>query len=299
VYKEARPIYMTLETPMHAGTGSGLGVIDLPIQRERHTYYPKIEASSIKGVLRAEYKRKFKEQNLEEEGNEILECLFGPEKGELHGSALGFTDAKILLFPVKSMKGVFAWTTCPCVIERFRRELDRCGMKIPETPPECTITSNSDIVVKGKHVILEEYTININDKSDCSELATWLSENIMIAKVNWWRQKLKKSLVILPNDVFEDFVRHSTELITRTQIDSTTGTVKSGHLFSEELLPPDTVMYTLALGAQIFKNPNPFDNDVTKALDKFFEELPEVLQLGGDATLGRGFVRLVGGTQVG
>jgi CRISPR-associated protein Cmr4 len=298
VYKEARPIYMTLETSMHAGTGSGLGVIDLPIQRERHTNYPKIEASSIKGVLRAHYKKNYEEKELKE-GTEILECLFGPEKGELHGSALGFTDGRVLLFPVKSMKGVFAWTTCPLVIERFSRELDRCGIKIPETPSECTVTRDSDLLVDGKHVILEEYTIGINKESNCSDFALWLSENVMNTKVKWWSEKLKKSLVILPDDIFGDFVRHSTEVITRTQIDSNSGTVKPGHLFSEELLPPDTVMYTLALGAQIFKNPNPFGSDVSKALDRFFLDLPKVTQIGGDATLGRGLVRLSRGVQVG
>ncbi|HRI29847.1 MAG TPA: hypothetical protein PK715_17435, partial [Chitinophagales bacterium] len=29
------------ETPLHAGTGDDLGFVNLPIQRERHTDFPK------------------------------------------------------------------------------------------------------------------------------------------------------------------------------------------------------------------------------------------------------------------
>ena len=52
MYKKAIPFFLICETPLHAGSGSDLGVIDLPIQRERHTTFPKIESSSLKGSLR-------------------------------------------------------------------------------------------------------------------------------------------------------------------------------------------------------------------------------------------------------
>ena len=38
-------------TPMHVGAGSSVGIVDLPIIRERHTDYPVIPGSSLKGVL--------------------------------------------------------------------------------------------------------------------------------------------------------------------------------------------------------------------------------------------------------
>ena len=46
-------LYLYVETPLHAGVGSGLSSIDLPIQRERTTQYPMIQGSGIKGKLRA------------------------------------------------------------------------------------------------------------------------------------------------------------------------------------------------------------------------------------------------------
>ena len=39
-------------TSVHPGSGTALGHVDLPIQRERHTDWPMIPGSSLKGVLR-------------------------------------------------------------------------------------------------------------------------------------------------------------------------------------------------------------------------------------------------------
>ena len=39
-------------SPVHAGAGSATGAVDLPIQRERHTGWPHIQASGIKGAFR-------------------------------------------------------------------------------------------------------------------------------------------------------------------------------------------------------------------------------------------------------
>ncbi len=43
MWKEAKPMFIIAETPIHPGSGSELGIVDLPIQRERHTNFPKIE----------------------------------------------------------------------------------------------------------------------------------------------------------------------------------------------------------------------------------------------------------------
>lgn len=38
-------------TPLHVGCGSSVGAVDQPVVRERHTGYPVIPGSAIKGVL--------------------------------------------------------------------------------------------------------------------------------------------------------------------------------------------------------------------------------------------------------
>ena len=38
-------------TPLHVGCGSSVGAVDQPVARERHTRFPIIPGSAIKGVL--------------------------------------------------------------------------------------------------------------------------------------------------------------------------------------------------------------------------------------------------------
>ena len=54
MFEAAAMVYVYVETPLRAGSGRSLGAIDLPLQRERLTGYPIVQASSLKGRLRAE-----------------------------------------------------------------------------------------------------------------------------------------------------------------------------------------------------------------------------------------------------
>src|SRR5437667_7594921 len=134
-------LYLYTETPLHAGVGSGLSSIDLPIQRERTTQYPMIQGSGIKGKLRS-----VAEDTLPEEKVRIM---FGPKTTDAadHAGALIAGDARILLFPVRSLSGVFAYTTSYDVLARFKRDWERNDATLPwniptpanSTPPETTV----------------------------------------------------------------------------------------------------------------------------------------------------------------
>lgn len=47
-----RLYFIHVLSPLHAGTGQGTGVIDLPIAREKATGIPYLPGSSVKGTLR-------------------------------------------------------------------------------------------------------------------------------------------------------------------------------------------------------------------------------------------------------
>src|SRR4051794_18608918 len=106
-------LYLYVETPLHAGVGSGLSSIDLPIQRERTTQYPTLQGSGIKGKLRATLEGDRKQ--LSDQEKIIVDTLFGPPSDETkdsnndHAGALIFGDARLLLFPIRSLNGVFAY----------------------------------------------------------------------------------------------------------------------------------------------------------------------------------------------
>src|SRR5581483_9391137 len=114
-------LFIYVETPLHPGSTRGLGAVDLPIQRERTTGYPIVQSSSLKGRLRAEAGSRLT--------TEEVEAVFGPETERAgdHAGALSTGDARLLLFPVRSLAGVSAWTTSVDLLARFRRVATLAG----------------------------------------------------------------------------------------------------------------------------------------------------------------------------
>jgi CRISPR-associated protein Cmr4 len=264
MFKRVKPFFLIVETPLHPGSGTDLGVVDLPIQRERHTGFPKFEGSGLKGGIREAFENdhaviEVGSQKVQKSNKDIISLVFGPENGDEHGSAIGFTDARLLLFPVKSMKGVFAWITCPRVLERLITDLNLAEVQgIPVLPDENTVPNECKLLFEKNKVILEEYTFEVKidqKEGKCSNLALWLSNNVIPEGpiFNYWRQKLQKDLVILSDDDFKDFVNLSTEVITRIKINNETGTVQPGALFTEEYLPSETILYSLILTSQFLQ----------------------------------------------
>lgn len=314
MYKIARPFFIWVQTPLHAGSGNDLGIIDLPIQREKHTSYPKIEASGLKGSIRESFEEQ-KGKELDGFGKidqESIDLVFGPENAgsDGHAGALGFSDARLLLFPVKSMKGVFVWVTCPQVLKRFERDLKICAPdgsiltrffakkddseSYADIPNELTVSNLSEIEVRDSKIVLEEYAFPVTETRSTMEFANKLSAELGI-------EEIKRKVVVLPNETFRDFVQLSTEVITRTKIDSESGTVKDGSLFTEEYLPSESILYSLALVSPLFVEneakkgkfkAESTEGEIQKIKDFFVNGLPEVMQIGGNATLGKGIVMM-------
>ncbi|HPP54698.1 MAG TPA: RAMP superfamily CRISPR-associated protein, partial [Thermoguttaceae bacterium] len=49
-------MFIHAQTSLHPGCGTALGTVDLPIQRQRHTGWPTIAGSALKGILRDAYR---------------------------------------------------------------------------------------------------------------------------------------------------------------------------------------------------------------------------------------------------
>jgi CRISPR-associated protein Cmr4 len=239
--------------------------------------------------------------------NQAVELSFGPEDGDAHAGALGFSDARLLLFPVKSVKGVFAWVTCPKVLEQFKRDMSLTGITVNFSIKEpssnnCLALDSTTLKIGSNKIVLEEYAFTTGGSYDIKvkvgeeevTFGKWLSELITDG---FWKDKLTTDIVILSNDDFKDFVNLSTEVITRTKIDNKTGTVQAGALFTEEFLPAESIMYSLVMASPVFLK----EDDKQKAIlqtdvdvmNYFSTALPDVIQIGGDATLGKGIVRIV------
>jgi CRISPR-associated protein Cmr4 len=310
MFEKAAMLFLYVETPLHAGSGTSLGIVDLPIQRERTTGYPIVQASGLKGCLR------------EVAGNDVqkIKIVFGPDTqgASEHAGAVSVGDARILLFPVRSLMGVFAWVTSRDVLARFKRDAQVIDPSInwkadgPDDPKNANekslawVTIGSDLVPpQGDKIVLEEYALTYEKKQEADDIATWLADNAFPKKddndeYSYWREKVKKSLVILPPNAFRDFTQFSTEVISRIRLDDEKKTVARGALWSEEHLPSDTLLYATLFASKPRVKDADLPDDWRQASDKVGEVLGFVkacvdgkrIQLGGDSTVGRGFVKV-------
>lgn len=300
MFKEASLMFIYTETSLHAGSGTSLGVIDLPIQREKYTDYPVLQASGIKGAVRDWF-----ETNNGSEKQKI-DLIFGPDTiggGEAFTGAATFTDGRLLLFPARSMKGVFAYTTSCFALNRLKRDLTmsqvaNVNWNIPQEPQDNQVLGiqGSSLCEEGK-VLLEEYAFDFQVNSDVEDIADCLSQNAFPNgdEYKFWKDKIKTDLLILPEDAFKDFVKLSTEVQARIKIDNETKTAASGALFYEETLTPDTLLYSAVMANDPFKDdgnrPNGLKN--AKEIMTFISALNgNRAQFGGDTTIGRGIVNI-------
>ncbi len=310
-------LFLHAQTSLHPGSGTGLGVVDLPVQRERHTQWPLIPGSSLKGILRDTCREKARlkpehggdRKKANEQDAELI-AAFGPGRigaeNSSHAGAINVSDARILAFPVRSLRGVFAWVTCPAVLERLNRDLSLAGQEGLASLPrfdaqqreQAACVAGSPLVLTDnsvKKLVLEEFEFRCVE--DAAPIAQWIAERAVAD--DFTRERLHSHCVVLQDDDFGHFVRHATEVAARIGLDYEKKTVKDGALFYQEFLPPETLFYSL-----VFANESRYQGHPMAAgavLGYLGERLAEVrvLQVGGDETTGKGLcaVRLIGGKE--
>lgn len=301
MFQAKRMLFIYVETPLHAGTGRSLGTVDLPIQRERATNYPMIQASSLKGRLRAE----MRDRNGWADDHAELVALFGKagESGENWAGAISPGDARILLFPVRSLAGVFAWTTSVDALARFQRAAEMVGLApgwtLPPAPDKEQAWVNGDTLkADAQNVVLEEFsfTANQGQAETVKAIGEWLAANALLTGYDYWKRALPQKLCILHEDAFRDFVLYGTEVQTHVRLDPDKKTVQTGALWTTESLPVDTLLYAPLMATSTRDGSKTSAEDVLK---KIADLNLSRTQLGGDETTGQGMValRIVGGGQ--
>jgi len=291
-------LFLYVETPLHAGTGVSVGTVDLPIQRERHTQFPTLQGSGIKGALRAVAEGKA-ETDAE---RKAVEAVFGPPPGRAseHAGALIVQDAKIFLFPVRSVAGVFAWTTCPSVLARFERDAKAAGLDVPWQASSIRVDDEGKaLVARGSEVgrdgsvVLEEFSFVANESEEVDQIGQWLAQNVLpdSEEYQFWRECLPKRLVVLHDNCFRDFCLTATEVVTRIRLEPKTKTVEEGP-WTEEALPPESVLYAPVFATPVRAKDKAEIADA-KAVLQYVKGLDiDRIQLGGDETVGRGIVKV-------
>jgi CRISPR-associated protein Cmr4 len=286
-------LYIFTRTPLHVGAGASVGAIDQPVQRERHTGFPIIPGSSIKGVLRDAARQN---NNSEIE----IDDTFGPEDSTSKNSEkitragnLSFGEARVIAFPVRSAKGAFAYATCPLLLNHLKRLTGNLTLsEIPEIADQTCLASSGVTFADKKSVVLEEYCFNHQGTVPND----WVEAlNDVIADPVW--QTLKQRLVILSDGDFAHFVKSTTEISNHNRINAETGTVEDGALFNLECVPAETLfmasIHVIGRKAAEIKrkdasNTSIYTTDSEGLVTRLISETP-LLQFGGSSTTGRGF----------
>ncbi len=268
-------------SPLHAGTGQGIGVIDLPIAREKATNIPYLPGSSLKGSLR----------DLCEDNDKKIK-VFGPEtnNADAHSGSVVFSDQRLLLLPARSLRGTFAWATSRYTLQRFRRDVESAGLDgsaLPDVPDvkydECLITSQgSSLVDQDNSVFLEDFDLKGNLDEKVDKWASFIGEKVF-EKDESWRKAITARLCILSDNVFNFLLEHGTEITARIRLKEDTKTVDGGALWYEEALPAETILSGLLVALKGKATPEEVFATVGGILTRH-----RAIQIGGKATVGRG-----------
>lgn len=284
-------------SPLHAGTGQGVGAIDLPIAREKATNLPYVPGSSIKGVLR---------DRCEADSQLHVRTVdvFGPEtdKAEEHAGSVSLTDARLLLLPVRSLAGTFAWVTSPFLLRRLKRDMGQYAgngsesegqsrlpfavgrlPRIEQEDVECILSPDSVLnlyVSDEERVYLEDLDLVALHEEWVDVWIDWLGKRIWPGDEDW-QTMLKEHLCVVPDDVLDFLAATATEVIARIRMSSDTKTVADQGLWYEEALPSESVL----VGAAIATNVKADASTVFSTLESISKR---AIQFGGDATVGRG-----------
>ena len=282
----ARLLFVHALSPLHAGAGQGIGVIDQPTIREKATNLPYLPGSSLKGALRDACPTHNRTR------------IFGPDPANAsdHAGAAQFSDQRLLLLPVRSLAGTFAWVTSPLILTRFARDVIDTGTdraKLPaiprsQDPAACFVgTFNTAITLparEGRQVVLEDLDLQATTDDIISMWSEWLGTRLFPGDAEW-QAMLGERLCVVHDDVLTFLLTTATEVIARVRLMSETKTVAQGGLWYEEALPAETILSGLLLAMP-----------VAAAVDEVFAIIEDLtrstIQLGGGATVGRGLCRV-------
>jgi CRISPR-associated protein Cmr4 len=176
---------------------------------------------------------------------------------------------------------------------------------VPSLADDEAQVASSAGLSNGK-LILEAFEFKAVDAQKAKDIAQWLADNVLPSDDThaFFRDKLKTDLVVLSDTDFAHFARHAMVVEPHVRIDDDSGTASDGGLFYTENLPPESILAGLAQASvERFKKDKkpekPLDADAVLAA--VFEGVKgendykpgivgQLLQIGGDATTGRGLV---------
>jgi len=289
-------------SPTHAGTGRGVGYIDLPIDRDGVTGWPILRGSGFKGVW-ADHHRATADAR---RNDPTLRAAFGVagDDNNSNAGALIPTDAKLVCLPVRSFRGTFAWAASPLCLQMLRRTLSLARGEqgasatgvLPDAPASLdegkAHHTTTSVLAEGNSIYLEDLDFAAQKCDTATAWAKLIAENVFAGDPAW-QDQFKKRFVVLPDSAFDFLCETGTEVHTRVRIDDETKTVADKALWTEESLPAETILMGLIQCDRVFQKKDETPRITETGLLGRFANGALTLQIGGKATVGRGQVRCV------
>ncbi len=264
-------LFLHALTPVHSGTGQTVAVIELPVAREKATGFPMLPGSSLKGVLRS---------TLDNQHS----ALFGSQE---NAGELCITDQRLLCLPVRSYFGTFAYVASPLTLARMKRNAEALGAKallknLPDVRDEdqtlCALCTNSSELVKNQTVYLEDLDLHAAPHPAAEEIANALAEALFPDDA----KSFVNRFLMVSDQTFAYLCETGTEVTARIRLKEESKTVEAGGLWYEEAVPAETLFYGFAAPAR-----------AGATLDAVLQQNGKTIQVGGDASVGRGLCRVV------
>ena len=266
-------------TPLHVGAGSSVGAVDQPVIRERHTRFPVIPGSSLKGVLADLWLEKGEDAKLHrsKEGKE----LFGFDEKQTKenpgfAGSLFVGESKLLAFPVRSAKSCFAWITCPTALRRFDRE-NNAHLPLENLP---VVDSNAlvpkPLMLSSDKAAFEECVVHVDGAPNNAILSSLKS----LSYDRLWTDEIEGKLAIVSDGLFRYFVENNCEIAQHNRIEDDSHVVDDGALFNQENVPSEAMFYTVLRSKE---------SDDFNKLSKKLEAVGNAVQIGADITTGLGW----------
>lgn len=315
-------VYLYLYSPLHTGGTTQEGNL-VGIAREAHTNLPYIPSSTIRGRLRASIEDKDEDLRVQLFGPELKDIV--PQSQEKLSNALEevrqssetdkisnsnnleqgdiwIGDGSLLWFPIASLSHGVVWITCPRLLRRWKRYCP----SLPDIP-------NSDYWTN----LETKNPIYLRDAVVKDGLNEWDDWHEFISKDDF--QTEIDQVLLLPNNHCATLMQMGLSRQVKIKLDEHKS-VDGGFRY-EEAIPSDTLMYfPWGLTAQVRDIDEELEDEnnskqkllhekriklaqkhqidsqkdieivnqlFTKHLEK---ENQKILQIGGQESLGRGFV---------
>jgi CRISPR-associated protein Cmr4 len=309
---EINYIYLYLLSPLHTGGTTQEGNL-VGIAREAHTTLPYIPSSTIRGRLRASVTdEKLRVQFFGPELNDIKSPVpsdvveQSPNNGasQLEQGDIWIGDASLLWLPVASLSHGVVWISCPMLLRRWARFADN----LPKIPAPYSTNLVAENTENPRPIYLKDAIIkdNLHPWSDWDKFVPKAGKDSEISRV-----------LLLPDQHCTTLIQMSLWRQVKVKLNDHKS-VEGGFRY-EEAIPPDTLMYvpwgvtsqvnhtataSTKRGEELAKRRQELaanyeipasENGATLSKNLFQTVLQsgerKILQIGGQESLGRGFVQ--------